>query len=296
MNTPDDRKNALAAGALTSLVASTSIALAWYFASFGLLVLVVGLTSALILGLVVYLSVACQRRQFSGSSILDSLFKLAKDDDVADFHKKVTKFLSDASERRDTIFRELLNDRLKILASEVESLGNGRIEFVSTESWRIFYEQILRSPGISLYRSVAHVETQSYWQDSAGRKSTELNLELHDSGKVSMERIAIIADHLWRPDELFPVSIIHEWLEEQYRFGIWISLVRESELTNEKELISDFGIYGNRAVGRQSADVGGRTIRFTLSFDNQDIEKANEIWKKLGVFAVPYSDLLDRQH
>ena len=202
----------------------------------------------------------------------------------------------EASKRHDTVFKDLLAQRLRAIEEEVQALGQGRIEFSSTESWRIFYEQILRSPGTHSYRSVSHIETQGYWQDGAGRKSTELNLELHDSGKVTVERIAIVADHLWRPDELFPVSGIHEWLEEQYRYGIWISLVRESELTKEPELISDFGIYGNRAVGRQITDAAGRTSRFVLSFDYQDVEIAETMWEKLGVFAMPYSDLLDQQH
>ena len=121
-----------------------------------------------------------------------------------------------------------------------------------------------------------------------------LNLELHDAGIVNIERTAIIADHLWPQDELFPVEPVHAWLKQQYMHGIWIKLVRESQLDGERELVSDFGIYGSRAVGMQMADAAGRTIRFELSFDFERVKQAESIWERLQVFATSYRDLLDR--
>ena len=35
------------------------------------------------------------------------------------------------------------------------------------------------------------------------------------------------------------------------------------------DLLADFGIYGDRAVGTQELDEQSRTVRFTLSFDPQ---------------------------
>ena len=297
MKVAEDKRNAAIVSSCTTAILAIAITTTWYFATPNTLMLIVGLVCSLALGIALYLALSYRNHTVSSSlDALEVLLKLSGDEDVSSFHRRISRFLLNASKRHDTIFRELLVQRLQSISDEVKALGDGRIEFGSTESWRIFYEQILRSPGTHLYRSVSHIETQGYWQDGAGRKSTELNLELHDSGAVSVERIAIIADHLWRPDELFPVGGIHEWLVEQHRHGIWISLVRESELEKEKGLISDFGIYGNRAVGRQIVDSGGRTTRFILSFDYNDVENADSIWKKLNVFSVSYSDLLDHQH
>ena len=66
---------------------------------------------------------------------------------------------------------------------------------------------------------------------------------------------------------MFPADPIHDWVEEQHRYGIWLLLIRESTLEAEPDLISDFGIYGSRAVGMQLLDPAGRTKRFVLSFD-----------------------------
>ena len=68
----------------------------------------------------------------------------------------------------------------------------------------------------------------------------------------------------------------------------------ESQLAGERELVSDFGIYGSRAVGMQMADAAGRTIRFELSFDFERVKQAESIWERLQVFATSYRDLLDR--
>ncbi|MEM7785893.1 MAG: hypothetical protein AAF623_21270, partial [Planctomycetota bacterium] len=150
------------------------------------------------------------------------------------------------------------------------------------------------SPSTTLYRSVAHIETPHYWQDGHGQKSTQLNLELHDSGKVSIERIAIIADHLWPEDEAKPIEPIWRWIDQQHRYGIWFELVRESALVAEPKLISDFGIYGFRAVGRQIADASGRTSRFTLSFEYEDVKEAESNWNRLRDFTISSAQILDR--
>ena len=113
---------------------------------------------------------------------------------------------------------------------------------------------------------------------------------------ISVERIAIIADHLWPEDSPFPVEPIHDWLEEQHRHGIWVRLVRESQLLSEANLVTDLGIYGSRAVGIQVADSAGRTIRFVLSFDFDKVQRAEVVWSRLLVYAISYRELLDRQH
>ena len=175
-------------------------------------------------------------------------------------------------------------------------MGDAKVEFSSTESWRVAYEEILRSPGLHLYRSVAHIESAHYWQDGPGQQSTQLNFELHDDGVVSIERTAIIADHLWPESDLFPCEPLHSWLEQHHRYGIWLRLVRESALENDLELCCDYGIYGSRAVGMQIADPSGRTIRFVLDFNTEKVQQVEASWSRLAVYATPYRDLLDRQH
>lgn len=295
MNNATTKIRAIRIAVSTGGISCVAVIAVWYFATTNILVLVLGLCLSLVIGLMCY-ALTAPRHDLSTLDIFETLFELAHDSDISLVNKQISKSLLNASQRKDSIFRELLMQRLDLIAEDIKMAGDGRIEFISTESWRIFYEQILKSPGINNYRSVSHIETQNYWQDGAGRKSTELNLKLHDSGTVRVERIAIVADHLWQNDELFPVGIVHEWLEEQHRHGIWIELVRESDLAREPELISDFGIYGNRAVGRQFSDSGGRTSRFVLSFDFDDVKKAEDYWKKLRVFTVSYAKLLDQQH
>lgn len=225
---------------------------------------------------------------------MSTLIALASDPEIFERHTLIADSLRSISTRKDTIYRKLVLQQLSILVDQTRRLANGSIDYPSTESWRVVYEELLRSPGLHLYRSVSHIESAHYWQDGPGQQSTMLNLELHDAGIVNIERTAIIADHLWQQDELFPVEPVHAWLKQQYMHGIWVKLVRESQLAGERELVSDFGIYGSRAVGMQMADAAGRTIRFELSFDFERVKQAESIWERLQVFATSYRDLLDR--
>jgi hypothetical protein len=257
------------------------------------LLLIIGLITSLAFGMLMYLVLRRVDPDFQ-SDTLELLFQLSKDEKVDQAQKNISKALYAASRRKDAVFQTLLDTRLANLTDDINQLGKGRIEFANTESWRVFYEQLLRSPSTTMYRSVAHIETPHYWQDGAGEKSTALNLEIHDSGKVSIERVAIIADHLWPRDEPFPVKPIRRWIDQQHRYGIWIELVRESELVGEPHLIADFGIYGFRAVGRQVSDSSGRTTRFTLSFEYSDVKEAEANWKRLQVFTKPFAEILDQ--
>jgi len=228
--------------------------------------------------------------------MMQILLNLSRDSEIAALHNALAEALERISEQNDPIYRRLALARLHSISEQCSLIGNSTIEFPSTESWRVVYEELLRSPGLHLYRSVAYIENAHYWQDGPGQQSTRLNLELHDQRVVSIERIAIIADHLWSESSLFPVDPLHSWLDEQHRHGIWIRLVRESEVGNDSDLLCDFGIYGNRAVGVQSADPAGRTIRFVLSFDFDKLRRAEAQWSRLAVYAISYQELLDQKH
>lgn len=196
--------------------------------------------------------------------------------------------------RQDPLFREMALARLDRVGQELETLAGGTVLFVGTETWRVAYEQLLRSPGLHTYRSAAWVRTPNYWRDGPGRHSLALNYELHDAGRLNVERIVIVADELWPADEHFPSDEILSWADEQHRHAIWVGLVRESALGGEPDLPSDFGIYGYRAVGIQELDDQARTARFRLSFEFADVEAAEDRWRRLAVYAVSYGELLDR--
>src|SRR5206468_499988 len=111
----------------------------------------------------------------------------------------------------------------------INGLASGKIVFALTEAWRTVYEQLLTSPDVRQYRSLAWVRTPKYWQDEPGRQSMRVNFEAVRRG-VLVERIIALRDALWPHSALLPSAEILPWIEEQHNHGLWIALVRESEL------------------------------------------------------------------
>ena len=81
---------------------------------------------------------------------------------------------------------------------------------------------------------------------------------------------------------------------QQHDHGIWVLLVRESDIASEPDLLADFGIYGERATGVQELDDQSRTLRFILYFGPQNVRLARDRWTRLLLYATPFSDLLDQ--
>src|ERR1035441_5016143 len=100
-----------------------------------------------------------------------------------------------------------------------------------------------------------------------------------------IERVHILPDELWPFDEKLPTGGILEWLVEQAGRGIIVSLVRELDLANEPDLLRDFAIYGDRAMGIQELDEQSHTVRFVLSFDQPSIRQALAQWERLTLFS-----------
>ena len=75
-----------------------------------------------------------------------------------------------------------------------------------------------------------------------------------------------------------------------------MSLVRESDLAKEADLLADFAVYGDRAIGVQEMDEQSRTVRFILSFDQAGIRQALNRWERLGLYAKPLGDFMDEPH
>ncbi len=106
-----------------------------------------------------------------------------------------------------------------------------------------------------------------------------------------IHRILIIDDFLWPPAAQVPGKPLMSWILQQCSAGIQIGLLRMSELDEEADLLRDFGIYGNEAVGYQHTDLQSRTLRYELSFDMTDIRIAEDRWKRLSLFATPYEQI-----
>jgi len=194
--------------------------------------------------------------------------------------------------QQDPLFRELALVRTAALRDEVELLAAGEIVFANTETWRAAYERLLVGLNMSTYYSVAWVRTSDYWRDQAGRRSIRLNYDLLDRG-LQIERILILPDGLWPIDSALTSDSIKIWIEEQHYRGISLSLVRQSDLKRESDLITDFGIYGARAVGEQELDDQSRTVRFCLTFGDAAVRQARERFDRLKVFSTPCREVLD---
>lgn len=184
------------------------------------------------------------------------------------------------SSNHDPIYRELALTRLRRVREEASEVAEGRIEFVGTEAWRQAYEELLRSRSLYRYRSVAYARTPTYWQDEPGRQSMRVNFEVA-AGGLPIERVVIVPDAFWPSGEFEPVDPLGKWLDAQARAGVAVSVVRESLLEGELDLLADFGLYGNRAVGFQQLDDHGRIVRFLLSFELGELFAAVRLWERL---------------
>ena len=185
--------------------------------------------------------------------------------------------------------------KLASLSEQIRALASGRIVFSATETWRTVYQELLQSllqsSGPKSYKSVAWAKTKDYWQDQPGKQDMRLNFELAKRG-LQIERIVILRGDLWPRGDALPSSDIRPWVEAQHERGIKVSLVRESEIACEADLLSDFGLYGDRATGVEDLDEQARTLRFTVSFDPHNIALAKDRWARLSLYAKPYGERL----
>ena len=120
------------------------------------------------------------------------------------------------------------------------------------------------------YQSVAWVKTRDYWQDRPGRQSMRLNYDLVRRG-LRIERIVILRGDLWPEGEPLPSprrSVPGSTSSTTTASGSRWSASRRS--SREPDLLADFGIYGDRAIGIQELDEQSRTLRFILHFDRPE--------------------------
>lgn len=219
---------------------------------------------------------------------------LACDTQFFDLFKHFALSLSRAATIPDPVFRDAALQQLAAVELSLQKLGNGLLTFENTESWRLIYEQILRSNHVYSYKSVAWVKDELYWQDEPGQKSIRLNQELVSQQQIYMERIFILQDELWPPSSEDGDSKVIGMLKENARSRIKVFVIRESSLCNDQDLLADFGIYGSHAVGYQVMDGRQQTNRFTIQFNFDAVALAEQRWARLLAYAKPFDEILGR--
>lgn len=262
-------------------------------AGVGGLTLYVAVLSSLVLGLLTWRASSWRQHFTSSDHPLDLPFSIAHDEDIFEQYQEIAQALKEVSQIPDPVFREAALQKIVAVTGSLQQVATGTLVFEGTESWRIIYEALLRSRHVFLYRSVAWAKSDQYWQDEPGRQSTQINLKLVDEQTLNIERIVILDDSLWPIGQRLPAELMLRWIDVHHRHGIWIKLVRESTIANEPDLLGDFGIYSSHAVGEQILNENCRTIRFYLRFNLDAVEEAEKRWKRLGIFATAYRDLLD---
>jgi hypothetical protein len=218
--------------------------------------------------------------------------ELAPEHELFDQYIMFCEALTKLAAKPDPILHEIAVLKLASVGREITAVADGTVIFSETEAWRTVYNKLLKSPDVHDYQSVAWVRTTEYWQDPPGRQSLLANFDAVKRGML-IERVVILSDELW-PRDAFPVEPLRSWIEDQHNHRIWITLVRESQLISETDLLADIGIYGQRALGVQELDDHSRTVRFLLHFDAGAVKLAKEKWKRLSLFATPFGDLLDK--
>jgi hypothetical protein len=280
----------------TALVGSLTMALVSAFAPLPAQIAVLGSCISILAGLFVSYVDQEEERERRRSDLLEKLripVALAPEHDLFDQYSGIAESLSELAKQHDPVLRRFALLKLASVSEQVQSLARGVVIFSGTESWRTVYEQLLESLGQTSYRSVAWVKTRDYWQDPPGRQSMRLNFDMVRRG-LRIERLIVLRGDLWPVGSPLPAPSIRPWIEQQHDQGIAVSLVRESDIASEWELLADFGIYGDRAVGVQELDEQARTIRFILDFSPQSIRLAKDRWQKVALYTTPYGELLDQ--
>jgi hypothetical protein len=226
------------------------------------------------------------------ASLLPVPFELASVPGFLREYLALVTALKKIVQHNDLLFHELSRTRLEEIAKEVTTMARGEIVFDATETWRAAYQSVLETLHVKVYYSAAWVRTNDYWNDAPGRQSIRFNYDLMARG-FHIERVHILSDELWPFDARVPMTAILEWLVEQQGQGIQVSLVREADLMNEPDLLCDFAVYGDRAMGIQQLDEQSRTQRFVLSFDQQAVRQALARWERLKLFSISLQNLMD---
>lgn len=279
----------------TALVGSLVMALVAAFGPLPAQIAALGALVSILGGLFLsYLEQEEERDRRRGEAIerLAVPLALAPQDDLYPHYQAYCRALVALAGQTDPMLREIAALKLASVNAQIDTLAGGVAVFAGTETWRAVYERLLTGGTVREYRSVAWVRSPGYWQDPPGRQSMRANFEAAHSG-VLVERIVILPHALWPDDRTLPAEPVGPWLKEQHDHGLHLVLVRATALATEPDLLADFGIYGDRAVGTQELDEHSRTVRFTLDFSPQTVRLTEDRWRRLSVFGIPYQSLLE---
>lgn len=259
-------------------------------------VALLGMLVAFLGGTAAAWSIALRRERQQWEAVMRSLplpFAVATEPGFFGEYVKIADAFARIVKHPDLLFLDLARTRVESVAPELALLAQGDIIFEGTETWRSTYQRVLESLRVKTYYSAAWVRTNDYWNDTPGRQSMKVNYDLIERG-FRIERVHILPDELWPLEARLPTGGILEWLVEQQGRGVIVSLVRESDLAHEPDLLTDFAIYGDRAIGVQQLDEQAQTLRFTLSFNQSKIRQALGRWERLALFAKPFQNLMDQ--
>ena len=273
----------------TALVGSLTMALVCAFGPAPAQLAVLGAFISILGGLFISYLDQEEDRERRRNEVLERLavpLTLAPENELYAQYLAFCKTLTDLAEQTDPLLREIAALKLVSVNNQIESLANGTVVFAGTETWRAVYEVLLAGSDLREYQSAAWVRSLDYWQDPPGRQSMKANFEAAHLG-VLVERIVILRDDLWPRGEFLPTKEILPWLEEQNNHGLRVTLVRESDLASEPDLLADIGVYGDRACGTQELDERSRTVRFILYFDSQAVRLAKDRWRRLAIYSTP---------
>jgi hypothetical protein len=279
-----------------SLVGSLTMALVCAFAPAPAQLAALGALVSILGGLFLSYLEQEAERDSRRNQVLERLavpLTLAPEHDLYDQYLAFCRTLTTLSAQTDPILREIAALKLASVNAQLEPLADGAVVFAGTETWRAVYDRLLAAPDLKEYQSVAWVRSRDYWRDPPGRQSMAANFDAAHRG-VLVERIVILKDELWPRDRVLPADDVLPWLDEQNDHGLRLTLVRESDLASEPDLLADFGVYGGRACGTQELDERSRTVRFVLHFGPQSVRLAKDRWRRLAVYATPFRKLLDQ--
>ncbi len=197
------------------------------------------------------------------------------------------------AESNDLILRQFLMLKSADLGDELLMLSDGTFRITSPSIWRTIYEQFLRNLEITKVWSVVRVSSADYGQDPMSQQSLQIDFDAVRR-RMMLHRIVIVADELLPLSVLLPLEPLRSWVECQHNQGMWLGLVRESQIAHLSDLLSEFGIFGDRALSVREHDDEHPSFRCDLSFDAVPIQQAKDRWKTLKSYAASYMTLLDQ--
>src|SRR5262245_50718422 len=199
-----------------SLVGSLTMALVSAFAPPPAQVAVLGALVSILGGLFLAYLEQDEERGRRQAELVEKLsvpLALAPDPELYARYSALCRALTELAGQADPVLRGVALLKLSSLAGQLGELAGGTVVFAGTEGWRTVYEQLLGSPDIREYRSVAWVRSKDYWQDQPGRQSMRVNFEAAHRG-VLVERVVVLRDELWPRGQALPSDELLPWVEE----------------------------------------------------------------------------------